>query len=110
MSVKIAITGANGFIGSRLTLYLMKNGYEVTAIIRSTAKVHLLPVKSRFREIDYGNPDSIQEALHNHDIIIHSAALTKARNWNEMLSVNLGLTERLFRQQTIPPQSSRSSF
>jgi len=93
--MRIAITGANGFIGSNLTRYLMKKGHEVTALVRRTADVSLLPVKSKIKEIDYHNESSIISALLNQDTVIHCAALTRASTWEEMQNINVGLTERL---------------
>jgi nucleoside-diphosphate-sugar epimerase len=93
--MRIAITGANGFIGSSLTRYLMQQGHEVTALVRKTGKVALLPVKSTVLEVDYTNPDSIRQAFANQEIIIHSAALTRSCNWEEMKEINVSLTESL---------------
>jgi nucleoside-diphosphate-sugar epimerase len=93
--MRIAITGANGFVGSNLTKYLMKKGHEVTALVRRTANVSLLPIKSTVAEIDYHDLNSIQSAFAGHDIIIHNAALTRADNWEEMKDINVGLTEKV---------------
>jgi nucleoside-diphosphate-sugar epimerase len=93
--MRIAITGANGFVGSNLTRYLMKKGFEVTALVRRTANVSLLPIKCTVTEIDYNDLNSIQSALAGHDIIIHNAALTRADNWEEMKDINVGLTEKV---------------
>jgi nucleoside-diphosphate-sugar epimerase len=93
--MKIAITGANGFVGSNLTRHLMKKGHEVTALVRKTSNVSLLPVKSAIVEIDYNDADSLRKAFAGNDIIIHSAALTRADNWEEMKAINVGLTEKV---------------
>jgi len=93
--MKIAITGANGFVGSNLTRHLMKKGHEVTALVRTTSNVSLLPVKSAIVEIDYNDADSLRQAFAGNDIIIHSSALTRADNWEEMKSINVGLTEKV---------------
>ncbi|HOD17601.1 MAG TPA: NAD-dependent epimerase/dehydratase family protein [Candidatus Cloacimonadota bacterium] len=94
-ALKIAITGANGFVGSNLTRYLMKQGYNVSALVRKTGNVALLPVKSKMVEVDYNNPDSIRAAFQGQNIIIHCAALTRAQNWEQMRETNVGLTEKL---------------
>lgn len=93
--MKIAVTGANGFVGSNLTRYLMKQGHNVTALVRNTANVSLLPVKANIREIDYTSATSIKETFNGQEIIIHNAALTRAESWEEMKTGNVDLTQRL---------------
>jgi nucleoside-diphosphate-sugar epimerase len=93
--MKVAITGANGFIGSNLTRYLMNKGHDVTALVRKTAEVSLLPVKSKVVEIDYQSDSSIQTAIDSHDIVIHCAALTRADSFEEMKQINVSLTENI---------------
>jgi nucleoside-diphosphate-sugar epimerase len=93
--MQIAVTGANGFIGSNLTRCLMKQGHNVTALVRKTGNVALLPIKAKTFEIDYSSPESVQAAFAGQDIIIHTAALTRADNWEEMTSVNVTLVEKL---------------
>lgn len=93
--MKIAITGANGFVGSNLTKYLMKMGYEVTALVRKTANVSLLPVKAKVVEIDYSSTESIQSSLADQEIVIHCAALTRSVSWEEMHEINVSLTEKV---------------
>lgn len=93
--MRIAITGANGFIGSSLTRCLMNQGHEVTALVRKSGNVALLPIKARVEEIDYSSLESIQATFTAQDIIIHTAALTRADNWEEMKSVNVTLVENV---------------
>ncbi len=93
--MKIAITGANGFVGSNLTRFLMKQGHEVTALVRKTANVKLLPVRSRIAELDYNEPTSLQAAFDGPEIVIHCAALTRADNWQEMKEANVSITEKV---------------
>jgi nucleoside-diphosphate-sugar epimerase len=93
--LRIVITGANGFVGSNLTRYLMNAGHEVTALVRKTAGVKLLPIKSRIVEVDYCDTESIKAAIANQDIVIHTAALTRATSWQQMKECNLGITEHI---------------
>jgi len=93
--MKVAITGANGFVGSSLTRYLMKRNYEVSSLVRKTANVSLLPVKAKVVEIDYSSEESIQSGLADQEIVIHCAALTRADNWDEMKEINVTLTEKV---------------
>jgi nucleoside-diphosphate-sugar epimerase len=93
--VKIAITGANGFVGSRLTRYLINQGHEVIALVRSTADVSLLPIKSQINTIDYSSIENILNALDDCQILIHCAAVVRALNWQDMHEQNTILTERI---------------
>lgn len=93
--MRIVITGANGFVGSNLTRFLMNKGHDVTALVRKTSNVSLLPIKSRIVEVDYCNIESIKNAFANQDIILHTAALTRADNWLQMKDINVGVTERI---------------
>jgi len=93
--LRIVITGANGFVGSNLTRFLMNKGHDVTALVRKTADVSLLPIKSRIVEIDYCDIESIKTGLVNQDIVIHAAALTRADNWLQMKDINVSVTERM---------------
>ncbi len=93
--MRIAITGANGFIGSSLTRCLMKQGHEVTALVRKTGNVSLVPIKAKVSEIDYSNPDSVRSAFEGQEIIIHTAALTRAESWEKMKAANTALVEKV---------------
>lgn len=91
--MKIAITGANGFVGSNLLRYYQDLGHETVAIIRNTAT---LPATGAIiREVDYSSIDSIKAALSDVDVLIHNAGKTKALNHEDMLAANVGITQRV---------------
>jgi nucleoside-diphosphate-sugar epimerase len=92
---KIAITGANGFIGSRLTSYLQQRDYEVVCLVRKGSDTSLLNNDSQIKFIEYHSLDSWQEALSGCQILIHSAALTRARKWADFQKINIDLVEQL---------------
>jgi len=71
---KILITGANGFLGSKLCLYLAGKGYNVLAAVRKGAKVESL--KSGNVKVVYSDyKDDLNVYIDESDIIIHAAAL-----------------------------------
>ena len=81
MANKILITGADGFIGSHLTEYLLKKNYSITAFDRynsfnsfgwldNFSNKKLKCVLGDIRDFD-----SVNNVVKNHDIVIHLAAL-----------------------------------
>jgi len=92
---KIAITGANGFIGSFLVKELLNKGFDVTCLVRQNSNIKLLPLNCDIVRVDYNNKEQIEELLKNHEILIHTAALTKAKNWKEFKKNNIDLTDSL---------------
>ena len=92
---KIAITGSNGFIGSTLTRILKKKNYDVISLVRHGSNIELLPEDSNIVYIDYHKPDKIAEILKDVEILIHTAALTRARTWQQFKEINVDLTEKL---------------
>jgi nucleoside-diphosphate-sugar epimerase len=87
------ITGANGFIGSRLSIVALANGYIVKTLSRSTQAVASeIPLQRRYT----GHlPDQIPpDALYNVDVVVHCAALMKGGR-NMAKAVNVEGTLRL---------------
>jgi nucleoside-diphosphate-sugar epimerase len=93
---KIAITGANGFVGSRLVRQLAAN-HDVICLVRENSNIDLLPKNANIRKIEYNDLDAIREILVDCDVLIHSAALTRAKNWQTMKRINIDLTEQLLK-------------
>ena len=83
-SEKILITGADGFIGSHLTEFLVKTGYKVRAFILYNSFDSWGWLDSLDNEIkdnieifpgDIRNIDSVRKAMQDIDIVFHLAAL-----------------------------------
>lgn len=71
----VAVTGANGFVGSHVVRELLRRGHEVVALVGADAgdaNLRDLPVKAR--ELDLRDPDSVRAGLAGCDAVIHSAA------------------------------------
>jgi nucleoside-diphosphate-sugar epimerase len=98
---KLIITGSNGFVGSALANNLLANNfkenYEVTCLVRHGSNVNLLPENIEIKYIDYNNIEAIMELLRGQDILIHTAALTRAKNWYQFRQINIDLTEKLLK-------------
>jgi len=94
---KVAITGSNGFVGSRLTSYLLHKGYQVDCLVRETSNLDLLPKDAPIVTVDYNDRKNLKHKLDGCNVLIHNAALTRANNWEEFKLTNVLLTEDLVR-------------
>ena len=82
----VLITGGAGFIGSNLSLYLLRKGYKITVLDNLSKQVHgdhktsflFNSVKDKVNFIlgDVCNESDWRLALQNQDAIIHLAAET----------------------------------
>lgn len=93
---KLAITGANGFVGSNLAIKLSAD-YDVVCLVRSNSDLQLLPENANIVKIDYDDLDAISAVLNDCDVLIHGAALTRARDWRTFKKINIDLTQNLLR-------------
>src|SRR5271157_299229 len=89
MSAKrCAITGANGFIGSTFSNYLLRNGYDVIKLVRH-------PQDGLSRHFDLS--ESVDpEVFQNIDVLVHFAYDYRPRKWTDIYRVNVIGTQRLF--------------
>lgn len=80
--MRVFITGANGFVGTNLSRFLMSAGHEVTGLVRSAqARAQLLPRVSAVT----GNPTepgAWQEAVAGHDVLINLAGVSIFKRWS----------------------------
>jgi len=74
--MKVLVTGATGFTGSRLVPLLLKNGFEVRVFVRPTSdRSPLSALKVEWATGDFANPESFTSALHGVDAFINIASL-----------------------------------
>ncbi len=81
--MNVAITGANGFIGSALAKSLMERDHEVTGLVRNPAQVSKT-VPSRVRLVKWNPEDSeFRKAIAAADVVVHLAgASIGGERWN----------------------------
>lgn len=75
--MKIAITGANGYVGTALTEHLLAEKHNVTALSRSGN--HSL-------QVNYDNATELQSALRGHQALIHLIGKTHSQDSMEALA------------------------
>ena len=75
-SVKVIVTGANGFLGAWLTGRLLAEGHDVTALVRKNSDLsELEKQKPRFAYGDVTDKKSLREAFKAQDIVFHLAGV-----------------------------------
>jgi UDP-glucose 4-epimerase len=85
--MKIAVTGASGYLGGRLIKYLASNkSYEIIAASRQILN-YKLPVS--WIKINWGDDDSISALCQNTDVIIHLASKNEQDSENNYQSTLL---------------------
>jgi nucleoside-diphosphate-sugar epimerase len=92
MNKKLIITGAGGFIGSELTKYFLRKGYEILAF------VHNIPVK-RIEGVSYRNYD-LNGHINDYDFsnascLIHCAFMKNSKNESNARVINIQGTKEL---------------
>ena len=73
--MNILITGATGFIGTHLSKLLVEQGHELTALLRTESKKHLLPKNAKILQGDLSIFEDEQLQLPPFDIVIHLAGV-----------------------------------
>lgn len=82
-SKRVAVTGAGGFIGSHLAEALVREGADVTAVVRYNSRGddgnlrHVDPKihsSLRVQRIDLNDLEATRQALHRSEVIFHLAA------------------------------------
>ncbi len=93
----ILITGANGFLGSRLCRKFIEEGFHIIAGVRKSAELSLLNgVNVEYRYGDVTQKETLAEMVKGVDYIIHSAGLVKAKRKQRFFEVNESGTANLF--------------
>ncbi len=93
--MRIAVTGANGFVGSNLANYFHTLGWETTAVVRPGADSGQIDPGVQVRPVDYLSPADLASALANAEIVVHNAGKTRTRSFSEMLAANVVVTRKV---------------
>jgi uncharacterized protein len=82
--MRIIITGATGFIGSKLTQSLIERGNEVTIFTRNEKVKNVVPGVKDYVKWDYKNPAGWRKYIDGKDAVIHLAGANLfAKRWDD---------------------------
>jgi nucleoside-diphosphate-sugar epimerase len=86
---RVLVTGATGFIGSKLTERLVGRGDDVTCLVRAASKRESLePLRVRFAFGDVRDADAVRRAVDGAEVVYHLAGLTTAFRLADLMEVN----------------------
>jgi nucleoside-diphosphate-sugar epimerase len=86
---RVLVTGASGFIGSKLTQRLVERGDDVTCLVRASSKRERLEALGvRFAVGDMRDGDAVRAAVRDAEVVYHLAGLTSAFRAAELMQVN----------------------
>ena len=98
--MKVAVTGAGGFLGRALIKKLLENGHEPLAIVKKesyAAELNQAGINAYAR--DLSTADDCQNFLRGYDAIVHCAALTRDfGRWEDFNKFNIITTQNILDQ------------
>lgn len=96
--MRVLITGGYGYIGGRLSKYLLSKGYEVVIASRSYNGHFSSLLNAQFIQISWDKTSDLENACQNIDVLIHAAGMNAEdciRDPEEALNFNGYATSRL---------------
>ena len=105
--MRIALTGASGFLGSNIARHLHEQGHSVTALVRETStRAHIEGYVDRFVVGDHADKDVWPALLDGADAIVHNSLNVQCyrdQDWGTHLTSNLvGSIELLLASAPLP--------
>ncbi len=93
---RLLITGSTGFVGFHVASVVADTDLEVRALVRASSDVrHLQSVGIECVQAELWDVDGLRRAAADADIVLHLAALTRARSEAAFRAVNVEGTRRL---------------
>jgi len=90
----VVVTGASGFVGTRLCTRLVEDGWKVRALVRNTSKAaqRLGHLKLEMRVGDIRDADSVRAAMRDAGSVVHLAAIALEKPGQSYATVNTEAT------------------
>ena len=83
-TMKVFVTGGNGFVGLNVVSALVSSGHEVVAVVRPESNTtYLEPFGVRIVRGDLDNIAALTDAMRGADAVIHTAGNTSC-NWRDL--------------------------
>jgi nucleoside-diphosphate-sugar epimerase len=106
--ITAVITGGTGFVGSHLADFLLKQGWRVICLIRSSSDTKWLRgLNIELITVELTDIQGLQKAFHDADYIFHLAGIVKARNYAGYHHGNVKLTECILTAALAAPRLKR---
>ena len=106
--MRYLITGATGFVGTRLLGHLTAIGVETTILVQDRSQTSAVErLATRLVVGDLRTGAGLKEAVEGVDCVIHLAAANKAPSLGEVLSANVDGTRRLCKAIAATPDRPR---
>src|SRR5262245_66582705 len=93
MSGRVAVTGANGFIGRNVVLHLHNAGWAVRAIVRP-GHGYAVPEGVEVVATQYVTSDLVRAAA-GAEVIVHAAGRTRAATTRQFQTANVEITRQV---------------
>eukprot|EP00967_Tisochrysis_lutea_P136406 scaffold243338_cov31-Tisochrysis_lutea.AAC.3 len=96
-ALRLAVTGANGYLGNEIVCRAFEQGHSVRAVLRSTKGCTLPPEVEVMQVEDLSDPAAAREAADGVDAVIHTASVfRKCDDWEaELVGPNIALAEQM---------------
>jgi nucleoside-diphosphate-sugar epimerase len=95
MSGRVAVTGANGFIGQNVVRHFRDAGWQVRALVRPGRRC-AVPTGVELVAVPFAAADLVRAAAGS-DIIVHAAGRTRAATTRQFQIANVAVTQQVVR-------------
>ncbi len=94
--MRLAVTGANGFVGRHVVAHAAESGWDVVGIVRSHAASEVVrETGGRPLVLESADEEALARAFEGSQSVVHLAQIGAERAGQTYEAVNVGLTERV---------------